>query len=144
MSSPDVIDDHIEKLWQISVFLENRPGVLTAAVGCLADEGINLRALCIAETTRFGILRIIADDTDLALETLEAAGFTARKGQVLGIEVPDRPGGLAELLRVFDGTNVSVEYMYADFPGHQGHSLIVMKTDPLDVALTALAQAGIY
>ena len=95
-----LVDDRVVLLDQISVFLENRPGSLAAAAAALADAGTNLRALSIAETERFGIARLIADDTEQALATLQQAGFTSRVSKVFGIQVPDRPGGLAHLLQI--------------------------------------------
>ena len=82
---------------QISVFLENKKGRLAEVTKLLGDGGVNLRALTIADTADFGILRIITDNLDNALSILEANGFTARVTEVLGVEVPDRPGGLAKL-----------------------------------------------
>lgn len=147
MSEPRIgdvpVDEHIVELRQISVFLENRPGNLSVMARVLADAGTNLRALTIAETARFGIARLIADDTPRALAALQADGFTARVDKVFGIQVPDRPGGLADLLGVFDG-NVSVEYMYADLKGVGSNSLLIMKLEPIDVAMEILADAGLY
>lgn len=137
-----LVDEHVVQLDQISVFLENRPGNLAAAAGALADAGTNLRALTIAETERFGIARLIADDTERALAALQEAGFTARVSKVFGIQVPDRPGGLAHLLRMFDGL-VNVEYMYADLKGVGSNSLMIMRLEPADVARDILADAGL-
>ena len=138
-----LVDDRVVLLDQISVFLENRPGSLAAAAAALAEAGTNLRALSIAETERFGIARLIADDTEQALATLQQAGFTSRVSKVFGIQVPDRPGGLAHLLQVFDG-EVNVEYMYADLKGVGSNSLLIMKLEPIDVAMEILADAGLY
>ena len=130
-------DRHTRVLQQISVFLEHRPGQLAAFATALADRGVNLRALAIAETDRFGIVRVIADENDTALAALHEAGMTATVTDVVGVEVPDRPGGLAHLLAAFDGV-VSVEYMYAAFPGHGGRRVLIMKLSPVDVALAEL------
>lgn len=147
MSEPSAggppVDEHIVQLQQVSVFLENRPGDLSDMARVLADAGTNLRALTIAETARFGIARLIADDTSQAVEALHDGGFTARVDAVFGIQVPDRPGGLADLLGVFAG-NVSVEYMYADLKGVGANSLLIMKLEPVDVAMEILADAGLY
>ncbi|HZK04298.1 MAG TPA: ACT domain-containing protein [Actinomycetaceae bacterium] len=125
---------------QISVFLENRPGRLAFLASTLADRGVNLRAMTIAETERFGIARMIVDDLDGALAALHEAGLTASTSQVVAVEVPDRPGGLAHLLRLFDGI-VSVEYMYAAFPGRAGRRVLVMKLTPQDVGVAMIRQA---
>jgi hypothetical protein len=137
------LDDHIIALKQISVFLENRPGVLASVTRTLADAGVNLRALAIAETERFGVLRIVADNTDEAVAALHAAGVVAKLTDVLGIEVPDKAGGLADLLNVFD-SEVSIDYMYAELSGRSDRALLIMKLDPLDRALELLRDAGIY
>ncbi len=137
-------DEHIFTLRQISVFLENRPGRLAQATRCLAEAGVNLSALSIAETERFGIMRIIADDPDAAIAALSAAGLTTRTTDVVGVEVPDRSGGLADLLEVFDGTPVSVEYMYAELSGRDGHALMIMKVTPREDALELLYEASLY
>lgn len=141
MSDPD---GPVRTLRQISVFLENRPGALADATRALADAGVDLRALMIAETDRFGILRLITDQQDAALSALDAAGLRTKLVDVLGIEVPDRSGGLADLLGVFAGSQVNVEYMYADLAGRQGRALLIMKATPLDGAVEVLRGAGIF
>ena len=130
-------DQHVKVLQQISVLLENRPGQLSALAAALAERGVNLRALSIAETDRFGIARLITDSNETALAALHEAGMTAAVTDVVGVEVPDRPGGLAHLLAVFDGV-VSVEYMFAAFPGSGGRRVLIMKLTPVDVALAEL------
>lgn len=130
-------DRHVRILDQISVFLENRPGCLSELVGVLADRGVNLRALTIAETDRFGIVRLIVDSNATALTALHEAGITATVSPVVGVEVPDRPGGLAHLLTLFDGV-VSVEYMYAAFAGASGRRVMIMKLHPPEKALAIL------
>lgn len=129
-------DQHTKLLQQISVFLENRPGELAAFASVLADRGVNLRALSIAETDRFGIARVIVDDNEAAIAALHDAGMTATVTDVVGVAVPDRPGGLAHLLAVFDDV-ASVEYMYAAFPSG-GRRVLIMKLTPVEKALAAL------
>ncbi|MDX5318102.1 MAG: ACT domain-containing protein [Actinomycetes bacterium] len=132
-------DQHVRVLQQISVFLENRPGQLAEFAAALAERGVNLRALSLAETDRFGIARAIADAPETALAALHEAGMTATVTDVVGVEVPDRPGGLAHLLDVFDGV-VSVEYMYAAFPGAGGRRVLIMKLTPVDLARDILGR----
>lgn len=136
-------DDHVVALQQLSVFVENEPGRLEEVARILADAGVNLQALAIAETAHFGILRVIADDTDAAVAALQTAGIVARVTDVVGVEVPDRPGGLAEVLGVFSGTGVSIEYMYAELAGRRGRALLIMKLEPAEDALRLLARAGL-
>jgi len=131
------------KLNQLSVFLENRPGALTAPCRVLADAGINLITLSLADTREFGILRVIVRDWKQAKQTLEEKGSVVKVTEVLAVEVPDRPGGLAELLDVFDRAAINLEYMYA-FTVKQGDlSLLVFRfTDP-DAAVRALREAEV-
>ncbi len=136
--------DNIVLLKQVSVFLENRPGALAEVTRTLATAGVNLRALMIAETERFGIMRIITDDVDAALAALAARRITTRTTDVVGAVVPDRAGGLAQLLEVFDGTAVSIEYMYAELSGGTGGALLIMKLTPADEAVALLKSAGLY
>lgn len=130
-------------LRQVSVFLETGQGRLAPVVRHLAERGVNLRALMLAETDRFGIVRFIADDADAALAAVQELGVTARISEVFGIEVPDRPGGLADLLALLDHAQVSVEYLYAQLADADGRALLVLKLTPPDQAAKVLAQAGI-
>lgn len=130
-------------LRQVSVFLETGQGRLAPVVRHLAERGVNLRALMLAETDRFGIVRFIADDADAALAAVQEVGVTARISEVFGIEVPDRPGGLADLLALLDHAQVSVEYLYAQLADADGRALLVLKLTPADQAAKVLAQAGI-
>lgn len=97
---------------QITVFLENTKGRLLALTRCLGDAGVNMHALTIAETSDYGLVRIIADDPDAALGALDAGGFRATSTRVSAIEVPNRPGGLAELLDILEDMGLNVEYGY--------------------------------
>ena len=101
------------KIQQLSIFLENKPGRLVAACEVLAAAGINLITLSLADTQRFGILRLIVRDWQRAKEVLEAAGLVVKVTDVLAIEVPDQPGGLAGVLRAIERAAINVEYMYA-------------------------------
>ena len=98
---------------QISVFLENRPGCLHEMTKALAEANIDLRGLSLAETSDFGIVRLIVDDVVGTASTLRDAGFVASLTDVLAVEVPNVPGGLNRVLEILDGAGVNVEYMYA-------------------------------
>ncbi|SMO58196.1 ACT domain-containing protein [Propioniciclava tarda] len=137
-------DEHVFELRQVSVFLENRPGVLADATRTLASAEVNLRAAMIAETERFGILRVITDSPAAAVAALESAGFRTKLTDVVGVEVPDHAGGLAELLDVFEGSSVSIEYLYAELAGRLGRALLIMKLTPRDEALKLLREASLY
>ncbi len=95
---------------QISTFMENTTGRLADITGLLAKAGINLRAISIADTADFGILRMVADQPDEAVRLLKEAGFTSRETDVIGVEVPDHPGELARIMALFRDQGVSIEY----------------------------------
>lgn len=98
---------------QISVFLENRPGCLHEMTKALADKNIDLRGLSLAETSDFGIVRLIVDDVDRTAKVLSESGFVASLTDVIAVEVPNVPGGLNKVLEILHGADINVEYMYA-------------------------------
>ena len=100
-------------LKQLSVFIENKPGRLSEVTGFIAEAGINIHALCIADTTDFGILRLIVNDADKAKKVLKDRGLTVKTTDVLAISLTHKPGSLAGVLRALDTVGVSIEYMYA-------------------------------
>ena len=123
---------------QISVFIENKKGRLAALTKELADHGFNLKALSIADTADFGILRFISEDTDRVLQVIRDKGFTARVTDVLVVEVPDEPGGLARVVRILDEADVSVEYLYSFVLSAPGKALIMFRVSDNERALEAL------
>ncbi|HEX9241812.1 MAG TPA: amino acid-binding protein [Anaeromyxobacter sp.] len=98
---------------QLSLFLENRPGQLRAPCKVLGDAGIDILTMSLADTQQFGILRLVVKDWERAKKALEGAGIVVNVTEVLAIDVPDRPGGLASVLEAFEKIGVGVEYMYA-------------------------------
>ena len=131
------------KVEQISIFLENKSGRLADVSGVLADAGINIRALSLADTTDFGILRLIVNDTKKAKAVLKEKGFTVGKTEVIAVEVSDRPGGLAELLNAIQKEGINVEYMYAFLQKHEDKAIIIFRFDELEKAIATLQNAGI-
>jgi hypothetical protein len=131
------------KVEQISIFLENKSGRLAEVASVLAAAGINIRALSLADTTDFGILRLIVNDTEKAKQVLKENGFTVGKTEVIGVEVSDRPGGLAEILNVMKDNNINVEYMYAFLQKSASKAIIIFRFDELEKAIDALQKAGI-
>lgn len=131
------------KVEQISVFLENKSGRLADVAGVLAKEGINIRALSLADTTDFGILRLIVNDTEKAKKVLKENSFTVGKTEVIAVEVADRPGGLADILNVMRDSGINVEYMYAFVQKSAGNAIIIFRFDELEKAIDALQKAGI-
>ena len=131
------------KIKQISVFLENRSGRLAGVLGILSGVGANIRALSLADTNDFGILRLIVDKTDEALAALKAKNFTVRSTDVLAVEVPDRPGGLQSILEVLSTADVNVEYMYAFVTRKTEKAVVIFRFEDADEALAALKAAGV-
>jgi hypothetical protein len=114
---------------QISVFLENTTGRLSEVTKTLADAGINLRAISIADTADFGILRIIVDKNNEAVEVLNTAGFTTRQTDVVAVEIEDVPGSLAKLMELFRQSKVNIEYLYASLEGQAGKAVVIFKLE---------------
>ena len=131
------------KVEQITVFLENQSGRLADVASILAAAGVNIRALSLADSADFGILRRIVNDTDNASQVLKAEGFTVAKTEVVGVQVPDRPGGLAEILRTMKANQVNVEYMYAFVHKSAVNATIIFRLDDPETAIACLQQAGI-
>ena len=131
------------KVEQITVFLENQSGRLADVASILAAAGVNIRALTLADSADFGILRLIVHDTEKASQVLKAEGFTVAKTVVVGVEVPDRPGGLAEILNAMKANQVNVEYMYAFVHKSAVNATIIFRFDDPEKAIACLQQAGI-
>jgi len=132
------------KAEQISIFLENRAGRLAEVTKVLADSQINIRALSLADTSDFGILRLIVDDFDKAKTVLKEKGFTVGKTNVVAVEVPDSPGGLHELLEILNAKNINVEYMYAFVTQSGKNALMIFRFDRTDQAIETLKEAGLH
>jgi len=131
------------KIQQLSVFLENKPGQLRQACRLLADEGINILTLSLADTKQFGLLRLIVADWERARAVLEHNGYVVNLTEVLAVEVPDRPGGLAELLEPIEQAGLNVEYMYAFTASRGDKAVLVFRFDNPDAAIGTLQNAGI-
>ena len=128
---------------QISVFLENRPGKLYELTGLLARHGIDMRALSIAETTDFGIARLIVNDAYGAAQVLREGQFIAQFSDVLAFAVPDEPGGLYNLLGEFNAAQVNIEYMYAFLGSEKGRAYMIFRVTDTDAAEKALTARGL-
>jgi hypothetical protein len=131
------------KVEQISVFLENKSGRLAEVTDILAKAGINIRALSVADTADFGILRLIVNDTEKAKQVLKDNSFTVGKTEVIAIVVPDRPGGLAGILGALKGEEINVEYMYAFVQKSGENAIIIFRFDGIEKAITVLQKAGV-
>jgi hypothetical protein len=128
---------------QISVFLENKKGKLAEVTGVLAENNIDMWAISIADTTNFGILRIIVDDPEKAVEVLKDAGYPVNTTEVLAVEVSDRPGGLHQVLNILSNEDISIEYLYSFVRRPEEMALILFKVDRLNDATDILKRAGI-
>jgi hypothetical protein len=131
------------KLEQLSIFLENRSGRLAEITGVLARAGINIRALSLADTADFGILRLIVNEPKRATEALRGNGFTVATNEMVALEVPDRPGGLWEILTAVGEAALNVEYMYAFVRRTQENAVVMFRFDEPDRAISVLRQAGV-
>lgn len=130
-------------LKQLSVFVENKSGRLSEITRLLAENGINLRALSIADTTKFGILRIIVDKPALAVEILKEAEMTVNLTDVLAISISDKPGGLAKPLELLYEKGIGIEYMYAFIGNTGGKAYVILRVENNDAAIDVLTKAGI-
>lgn len=131
------------KITQLSVFAENKPGHIIAPCRMLSDAGVNIRALSLADTQKFGILRMIVSDWKAAAKILEEGGFLVKATEVLAVEVPDLPGGLSKVLAALESTAINIEYMYA-FPfGRGDKAILIFRFDNPDAAIEKLQAAGI-
>ncbi len=123
---------------QISVFIENKSGRLAEVTRILGEAGINIRTLSLADTSDFGILRLIVNDREKAKAVLKEKGFTVSKTEVVAVEVPDRPGGLSQILQALDRDEINVEYMYAFVERCGENAVIIFRFDETDKAITTL------
>ena len=131
------------KVEQISIFIENKSGRLAEVTRILGESGVNIRALSLADTSDFGILRLIVDRTDLAKSALKEAGFTVSKTEVVAVEVPDRPSGLFSILEILDQGEVNVEYMYAFVERCGENAVIIFRFDNPEEAIRVLVENGV-
>ncbi|MFH0872351.1 MAG: ACT domain-containing protein [bacterium] len=131
------------KVRQISIFLENKAGRLAEVTNVLGKAGVNIRALSLADTTDFGILRLIVNDNDKAIKILKEQGFTVGETEVLAVEVPDRPGGLGQILHIIQEAGMNVEYMYAFVERSSDNAVIIFRLEDIDEAIRVLLSKGV-
>jgi hypothetical protein len=131
------------KIEQISVFLENTSGRLADVAALLAKNDINIRAMALADTEDFGILRLIVNDPEKAAALLKSEKFTIGKNDVVAVVMPDQPGGLAKILAVLQQKNINVEYLYAFAQRVNNEAALVFRIEAIDAAVDAMREAGI-
>lgn len=130
------------KVEQISIFLENRPGALEGVTKVISDANINIRALSLADTSDFGILRLIVNDVEKARGILKEKGYTVKRTEVVAVEVPDRPGGLHSIMAALSNKGINVEYMYAYVERSGQNAIIIFRFNPIDAAIGVLQESG--
>ncbi|MFO1500508.1 MAG: amino acid-binding protein [Verrucomicrobiota bacterium] len=130
-------------LKQLSVFLENKPGALSRPCRLLASAGINLQTFALADTREFGILRLVVHEWERARALLETNDFIVRVSEVVALEVPDRPGGLADLLEIIERARINVEYMYAFTAKQDGKGLLLFRFDNPELAIATLQASAV-
>ena len=128
---------------QISIFLENKAGRLSEVTGILWQNQVNIRALAVADTTDFGVLRLIVDDNAKAEQVLKNGGFTVRKTKVVAVEVADQPGGLHSILEMLYKAGINVEYMYAFVRQSGDNAVMIFRFDQPEQAIDVLSQNGV-
>ena len=128
---------------QISVFLENVSGRLADVTKVLSEGDINLRAITIADTADFGILRIVADKPEETLALLEKHGFAAKVTKVLAVEIEDKPGALARVMDIFSKNNIDIEYLYASLEKNQDNAVVVLKVENVEHGQKIVEEHGL-
>ncbi len=129
---------------QLTVFVENKQGAMVSITDTLAKNNVNMRALSIAETQDFGILRLIVNDEKLAYETLSEAGYLIKITEVVGVKIGDAPGKLTAALGVLDEAKINVEYLYAFMARTEKHAYVVLRVEDNAAAESALEAAGFH
>lgn len=131
------------KVEQITIFLENKPGGLEKVTKILTDANINIRTLAVADTSDFGIVRMIVNDVESTTRVLKESGFIVSRTTVVAVEVPDRPGGLHNILAVIAKENINIAYMYAFVEKSGENAVMLFRFDQQDKAIDALTKNGI-
>jgi hypothetical protein len=131
------------KIRQLSLFIQNQPGQLLAPCRTLAEAGINVLTLSLADSEKHGILRLVVDQWERAERLLRERGFVVNVVDLLALEVEDRPGGLVELLALLQQAGANIEYMYAFTYGRAGRAVMLFRFDDTEAAMVALSERGV-
>ena len=131
-------------LKQLTIFVENKKGALVNITKTLAENNVNMRALSIADTQDFGILRLIVDKNDVATNALQDAGYLIKMTDVVGVKIGDQPGKLSMALEVLDKADINMEYLYAFMALTEKHAYVVLRVADNDAAEKALEDAGFH
>jgi len=127
---------------QISVFIENKEGRIKKAIDTLANAGVNIRALSVGDTTKYGILRLIVSDNEKAIKSLEDDGFIVKESEVIVIAVPDQPNGLNSTLAILDDANINLEYIYAFVSSNPDEAIVAMKVEDTKKAISVFEKSN--
>ena len=127
---------------QLSVFIENKVGRLAEIANTLGEIGASIRAMSLADTSEFGILRLIVDDPENARKVLREYGYAVRLAEVIAVEIPDKPGQLGRLLDILKDDGLNIEYMYAFVQKHSDSAVMILRVEDLDNAVETLTGAG--
>lgn len=130
------------KIKQLSIFLENRKGRMRKALDVLANSKINIRALSIADTSDFGILRLIVPEPERAQKILEDNNFVVKMGEVIAVEMSDKPGGLSTILGILDESNINLDYLYAFVDEKEERAIVLLHPEDIDGGVEALLKGG--
>ena len=120
---------------QISIFIENKEGRIKKAIDTLANAGVNIRALSVGDTTKYGILRLIVSDNETATKSLENDGFIVKESEVVVVAVPDKPNGLNSTLSILDDADINLEYIYAFVSSQPNEAIVAMKVEDTEKAI---------
>ena len=131
------------KIKQLSIFLQNRMGSLSKPLEVLSDGGVNIRAMCMADTSEFGILRLVVDDPIKGKELLEENNFLVKITEIIGVEMNDTPGGLTHVLKTIKDNNIDLEYLYAFTHDKVGKAILLLHADDIDKLIDALTKNNI-
>ncbi|WP_424355230.1 ACT domain-containing protein [Methanobacterium sp. MBAC-LM] len=130
------------KVKQLSIFLENRKGRMRKALDVLEKGGVNIRALSIADTSDFGILRLIVPEPDRTKKLLEDNNFLVKVGEVIAVRMSDKPGGLGEILGILDDNDINLEYLYAFVEEKENGAIVLLHPEDIDGGIKALQEGG--
>ena len=131
------------KIKQLSIFLQNRMGSLSKPLEVLSDADVNIRAMCMADTSEFGILRLVVDNPEKGKEALEENNYLVKLTEIIGVEMNDAPGGLTSVLKVIRDNEIDLEYLYAFAHDKAGKAILLLHADDLDRLIKALEDNGI-
>ncbi|MCK4906642.1 MAG: ACT domain-containing protein [Spirochaetes bacterium] len=129
---------------QISIFLENKAGRLYEVSSALGDANIDIHALSLADTSDFGILRLIVNQPEKASTTLKEKGFTVGITEVIAVEVEDKPGGFAKVMKIMQDAKINIEYMYAFVEKTKDNAIVIFRVDNIETAINTLEKKGLH